>query len=311
MNNVIIGQKFGYVTVVSQSGRTIGKCHCICDCGKEFDTRRTYLLSGRVKSCGCKHDVVKYDITGLRFGRLVVLKKSKTRYSESGKSRMTMWTCVCDCGTMKDINSRALRSGATQSCGCFQKEQVSNILSNDYVGKRFGKLVVLNKVESWKPKSGRKQGIKSKWLCECDCGEFVEVLGTSLQCGDTRSCGCNHTSKLEDFTEQWLIDNNLILNKSYFKQVTFDDLRGLGGGLMPYDFMIKIKNETIIIECQGKQHYEPVKWFGGDLYFEKLKIHDKIKKDYALSHSFKYIEVSYKLNDYVSIENYLNSLNIL
>lgn len=30
----------------------------------------------------------------------------------------------------------------------------------------------------------------TKWLCECDCGNFVEVLGASLTSGHTKSCGC-------------------------------------------------------------------------------------------------------------------------
>lgn len=48
-----------------------------------------------------------FDITGKRFGRLVVLEKAK------GK-----WLCLCDCGNRKLIASGALRSGSTRSCGC-------------------------------------------------------------------------------------------------------------------------------------------------------------------------------------------------
>lgn len=31
---------------------------------------------------------------------------------------------------------------------------------------------------------------KSVWLCECDCGNKVEVWGSSLTTGHTKSCGC-------------------------------------------------------------------------------------------------------------------------
>lgn len=53
----------------------------------------------------------------------------------------------------------------------------------DLVGKRFGKLVVLEKIE--KGKDG-----KFKWLCVCDCGNNCKVDGSSLRRGQTKSCGC-------------------------------------------------------------------------------------------------------------------------
>ena len=34
------------------------------------------------------------------------------------------------------------------------------------------------------------RGTKSRFKCKCTCGKQVEVLGTSLQSGKTRSCGC-------------------------------------------------------------------------------------------------------------------------
>lgn len=30
------------------------------------------------------------------------------------------------------------------------------------------------------------------WLCQCDCGRFVEVLSSRLRSGETKSCGCWH-----------------------------------------------------------------------------------------------------------------------
>jgi len=37
-----------------------------------------------------------------------------------------MWLCKCDCGKEKVINSYSVRKGKTKSCGCLQKEIVSN-----------------------------------------------------------------------------------------------------------------------------------------------------------------------------------------
>lgn len=51
------------------------------------------------------------------------------------------------------------------------------------IGKKFNKLTVIDRVEN--DKFGN-----SKWLCECECGNKVEVLGVHLRSGHTRSCGC-------------------------------------------------------------------------------------------------------------------------
>lgn len=53
------------------------------------------------------------------------------------------------------------------------------------VGKRFGRLLVLEKSNSEKG--------HVKWLCLCDCGNKCIVHGTSLKTGNTISCGCYKT----------------------------------------------------------------------------------------------------------------------
>lgn len=48
------------------------------------------------------------------------------------------------------------------------------------VGKKFGRLTVLEEV----------QDHKGRWLCLCDCGNTKEVSGNHLRNGSIRSCGC-------------------------------------------------------------------------------------------------------------------------
>ena len=55
------------------------------------------------------------DITGQRFGRLVVLEYL-------GRSK---WLCICDCGATMIAGTGHLKSGHTCSCGCYQKERTS------------------------------------------------------------------------------------------------------------------------------------------------------------------------------------------
>ena len=55
------------------------------------------------------------DMTGQRFGKLVVLKRDGHM-----SDRSIAWFCQCDCGGTKRINGYNLRQGVTKSCGCLQ-----------------------------------------------------------------------------------------------------------------------------------------------------------------------------------------------
>lgn len=59
------------------------------------------------------------DLTGQRFGRLVVLERAENL---KGKAA---WKCKCDCGKELIVSSNNLRRGNTASCGCYCKEQTS------------------------------------------------------------------------------------------------------------------------------------------------------------------------------------------
>lgn len=60
------------------------------------------------------------DLTGNRFGRLVVVSRG-----ESSASGFTRWICKCDCGGESLVLTASLNSGNTKSCGCLHKEITS------------------------------------------------------------------------------------------------------------------------------------------------------------------------------------------
>lgn len=52
------------------------------------------------------------DITGQRFGKLVVIRRAPYRYVGRG------WVCRCDCGNTSTALGPNLRAGRSRSCGC-------------------------------------------------------------------------------------------------------------------------------------------------------------------------------------------------
>lgn len=124
--------------------------------------------------------------TGDRFALLTVIKEVPK--PENRKTKGKYYLCQCDCGNQKIIDKKGLVSGRVQSCGCLRAKRVSEAVTIDLTGQRFGRLVVLEKVDY----NNTPQRCEAKWRCKCDCGNIVEVRGTSLRKGATRSCGCLH-----------------------------------------------------------------------------------------------------------------------
>lgn len=56
----------------------------------------------------------------------------------------------------------------------------------DLTGKKTGRLTVLKRTNDYVQPNGRHRAM---WLCQCDCGNIVEVMGDNLK-GHTTSCGC-------------------------------------------------------------------------------------------------------------------------
>lgn len=72
------------------------------------------------------------------------------------------------------------------------------------VGDTYNLLTVKKRLENHVTKGG---STFSKWLCQCECGTFVEVLGALLTSGHTKSCGC--------LSKRHKVSDDVMLNKHF------------------------------------------------------------------------------------------------
>ena len=56
----------------------------------------------------------KICLTGRKFGRLTVVSETELR----ANSGAVIWSCICECGVIKNVVSTGLTNGTTASCGC-------------------------------------------------------------------------------------------------------------------------------------------------------------------------------------------------
>lgn len=282
----LTGQTFNYLTVLNRdydyqkqhnSQKVYWKCQC--KCGNITYVITNHLTSGKVKSCGCyKKEIIHKNhskqLLGKQFGRLTVIEEtSKRKYGD------IIWKCQCECGNIKEIMTRNLISGDTISCGCYHKEKWQQQITKDRVGQIYGKLTVLEKMDEssvggW------------LWKCHCECGSIVQVSSASLESGHTISCGCVK-SKGEEKISKILKDNNVIFEK----QKTFPNCyRKNSCGKMRYDFYI---NNSFLLEYDGIQHFENIKFFGGENEVLDTQERDNFKNNWAKENNIPLKRIPY------------------
>lgn len=290
----LTGQKFGKLTVIERAEKPKGATStsifwkCKCECGTEKIISSNVLRSGKAKSCGCYNKEYHYtnteDLTNQRFGHLIALKHVPR--PENLSSAGAYWLCRCDCGNEKIIMGKNLRNGTTQSCGKCRTEIV-----DDLTGMKFDKLTVIGRDFS---RPSNNDG--AFWKCKCECGNEVVVLGKNLKWQPRHSCGCV-VSFGENIIKNILKNNNIKFQCQY----TFNDLKGLKGGLLRFDFAILDNENNVkrLIEYQGEQHYNTENhinsWF--DAPFE----HDQLKRQYCKKNNYTLVCIPYWKRDSISL----------
>ena len=136
------------------------------------------------------------DITGERFGRLVVVSFA---YTKTTGCKGSYWRCRCDCGGSVVVSAGHLRSGSTVSCGC-RRVEIGKANALDLTGRVFGHLTVVRRAGS------AGDPVVAVWLCRCayptatgPCGRLWKVRSKNLIQRQTR-CGGTHTKATQETT---------------------------------------------------------------------------------------------------------------
>jgi hypothetical protein len=127
-----------------------------------------------------------------------------------------------------------------------------------------------------------------------ECGYEFPMRPGNFIYGNQRCPACSE-SKGEKRIRDWLINRNI----NYEPQMKYDNLLGVGGNKLSYDF--NLPNQNILIEYQGEQHDHYVEYFHKSIEdFNKQLEHDNRKRQYAIENEIKLLEIWYW--DYDNIE---------
>lgn len=120
------------------------------------------------------------DLSGQVFGQLTVIKRLLPQVG-----RHVKYVCRCSCGNDHIASGNNLKSGSVASCG--------QHLYDDLTGKTFGNLICETKGSGYR----HRDGIWTTWICQCKCGNKVEVRASSLVSNHTKSCGCTKRARIQ------------------------------------------------------------------------------------------------------------------
>lgn len=170
------GNRYGNYTVIERvvnSCKTKTMWKCRCDCGRETFIWAHILRNGNIqamKKCECQ----RREILGRQFGDYIV--ESLDYFNDK---KEVVYDCRCAaCNTTRIIRKTYLFTKNAR-CPC------SGTQGKNEVGKRYGMLTVISKVEDEKACNG---GLM--FHCLCDCGNTTIKIGNYLRRGVSTHCGC-------------------------------------------------------------------------------------------------------------------------
>lgn len=287
----LVGQRFGKLVVLDRAPNKIDKSgkprtmwNCECDCGNSTTVSADYLKRNECPSCGCeatKNRIKKNRVNniGEKFGKLTILDI----IWDCDRSKAI---CKCDCGNDYVGIKSDIVTGHTRSCGCLQSENTSIANTKDWTGHIANCGVEFIRQDHMND--------KGQWIWECKCGicgNLFYELPARVNGGHTTSCGCRIQSFGESYIESLLVDYNIDFKPQY----TFNDCKSVY--VLRFDFGVLHNNKLLgLIEYDGKQHFEPIDFFGGEDGFRKTQERDKIKNVYCQTHNIPLLRLPYTLS---------------
>lgn len=233
------------------------------------------------------------NITGQKFNFLTALEKTDKR----DKNGLVIWKFLCDCGNICEFAASKVKTGNIKSCGCMKSVGLRKYNENNKtlkIGDKIGKLTIIEDLGYLPYAEGRR---RTKFLCQCECGNICEAWSNQLSSKSKLSCGCL-TSKGELMIEKLLKENGF----NYKHNSTFKELTEATNRQLRFDFIVYNEDKSVkcFIEFDGRQHiYGPdtQHWSRTTDTLNNIKERDLLKNNFCKDKGYILIRIPYyKLN---------------
>ena len=285
VENIFPEYDFSLVKYIS----TYDKVKIICPKCGEQEIKATYLLSGR--GCKClKNRYIAFN------SKRPDVEKINQKFPNFDIDWTTYKSCmenvkirckICNKYFEKSYNAlKSKNTGCPWCSGNYKSlDMVLKELNEKYGNELFDYSLIIDY------NNNRE---KKKFICK-KCNKVFYSNIHDMLSKEGRKCPyCYDESKGERKIRLFLEKEGI----NFIKEKRFKDCMDIN--TLPFDFYLP--DYSCLIEFQGEQHYKPS--FRGKNNLELIQKHDKIKKDFAISNGFNFLEIpSWKFDD---IEGILN-----
>ena len=195
---------------------------------------------------------------------------------------------------METIPISHLRGFGCQKCGFDSTAQKNGMTKEDFIKKAEN----THGVGTYDYSKVEFINSKTKVIITClKHGDFGQQPTAHMI-----SCGCPkcYSSSGERRIRLYLEKHNL----DFIEQMKFEDCKFE----LPLLFDFYLPDYNLLIEFDGRQHFEPVDYFGGKEELLKTQKRDMIKNEFAVRQKIKLLRISYK--DKKDIEKILKINNL-
>ena len=295
----LVGNEYERISNYDGMYKRITLKHNVCNC--EFDILPVDFIH---KGIRCKNKICQHERLS------IAMRDTKTQFQEKFEKRSNgEYQLLSDyhlsrekikikhlkCGNEFEMTPNSFLNG----CGCPNCKglKISNKLTST-VNTFIEKMKEIHGENITLYGDYKNMHTKANFICN-NCGHIWCALPTNItHKSNPTGCPICKVSQGERRINQYF----KLYNIENAKQVKFDSLIGIGNNCLSYDFYLPTYN--ILIEYQGRQHYEPVEAFGGQKYFDIQQEHDRRKRQYAKDHGIKLLEIAYW--DFDNIEEILS-----
>ncbi len=287
LNKISLSQKdiqsrVKHITILSVNKKRI---NCKCDvCGHKWNTHRNVLLENH----GCpKCAIERRTLTNEEFQSRISKINDKIILLEEYKGINTKIKVKCNVCQNEYL---VLPNNLLKGNGCRQCYINNKTLSESSIKSKLDKDICL--VGKYK-----NTHTKTTFLCK-RCNQTWEALPSSVLYGN--GCPKCNSSKGEKEIKKILEKKKMFFEQQKkFPNLFYKNCKNK----LSYDFYLPHNN--LLIEYNGKQHYEAIDRFGGEEQFREQQYRDELKKQYASTNSLNLLVIKYnenieeKLNKYI------------
>lgn len=277
------------------------KLDLVCKCGRQFKTSFSNFKSANKRQCndcGRKNIGIQLRKTNREFIQEVFdLVGDEYKFLEEYTNSKAKIKCRHNtCGYIWGVTPNSfLRGSRCPNCfGTHLKTQKQ--FEGEIYGLTKGEYTILGTYINTNTKIGIRHNV---------CGYEYMVLPTNFLNQSQRCPQCAE-SKGEQAIRLYLERNNINFQVEY----SFEDLLGVRGGLLRFDFAIFGKDDSVqfLIEYDGEFHF---KQQYDDDGFEDFQIHDEYKNQYCKSNDIPLLRIPYWEFDSIekTLSEWLGSLN--